>query len=80
MSDVTESHIQQFNDSLQQLNRDKEFQTQIDAVGDDSFDNLSQISGSNASLASNKIQEAGSKLFNKLQGSVTNIFQEEKKF
>ena len=79
MTDTNETQIQQFNDSLQQLNRDKDLQTQIEPIDDHSFDNLSQISGSNASFSAGaKISEAGNKLM-KMAGGVAGIFSEEKK-
>ena len=70
--------IQQFNESMQQLNRDKDQQSQIDHIHDVDFDNISQISSQDVRGMS-ELSVGGGRagaLFNKVASGVNAMFQE----
>lgn len=70
--------IQQFNDAMQQLNKDKDQQSQIDHIHDVSFDNISHISSQDVRGMS-EISIGGGRagaLFNKVTSGVNAMFQE----
>ncbi len=69
---------EQFNDFMQQLNKDKEQQSQIEHIHDVSFDNISHISSQDVRGMS-EVSAGGGRagaLFNKVASGVNAMFAE----